>query len=309
MRENSRELELLFEELLIGVTSFFRDPGEWERLRQEVLPTLVNARASTGLLRAWVAGCSTGEEAYSLAILFKEAIETIRPHKNIAVQIFATDLDREAIEKARVGLYPENVAADVSPERLRRFFVREDRGYRVSKDIRESVVFAPQNVIMDPPFTKVDIVACRNLLIYLSAEVQRKLIPLFHYCLNPGGVLFLGTAETVGSFSNMFAPLDGRTRLYKRLDQTVGAMPMDLQFTTFGRGEPARGEREDAPPQAKQVTPNVQTLVDRLLVQRFAPLGVLCNTKGDVLYLSGRAGKYFEPAVGKANLNIVAMAR
>jgi two-component system CheB/CheR fusion protein len=151
LRENGRELELLFQELLIGVTSFFRDPGEWERLRQEVLPGLVASRLSSGVVRGWVAGCSTGEEAYSLAIVLKEALEPLRSHRSITVQIFATDIDREAIEKARIGLYPENIAADVSPERLRRFFVREERGYRVSKDIRETVVFAPQNVIMDPP--------------------------------------------------------------------------------------------------------------------------------------------------------------
>ena len=308
LRENTRELELLFQELLIGVTSFFRDPGEWERLRAEVLPGLVTARASAGVLRAWVPGCSTGEEAYSLAILFREAIEPFRSQKQITVQVFATDLDREAIEKARLGLYPENIAADVSPERLRRFFVREERGYRVSKEIRESVVFAPQNVIMDPPFTKVDVVSCRNLLIYLAAEVQRKLIPLFHYCLNPGGVLFLGTAETVGAFSNMFIPLDGRTRLYRRVDQTVGALPMDMQFAAFGRGGGVR-DRDEQPLASKGVTTNVQTVVDRLLVQRFGPLGILCSTKGDVLYVSGRAGKYLEPAVGKANLNLMSMAR
>ena len=309
LRENTRELELLFHELLIGVTSFFRDPGEWERLRQEVLPALVTSRAPSGVVRAWVAGCSSGEEAYTLAILLKEAIEPIRSHKNVAVQIFATDLDREAIDNARVGLYPENIAADVSPERLRRFFVREERGFRVGKEIRECVLFAPQNVIMDPPFTKVDIICCRNLLIYLAAEVQRKLIPLFHYSLNPGGVLFLGTAETVGTFGNIFLPLDSRTRLYKRLDHGVGAIPSDMQFSTLRRGVVSRPERDDQHVTAKTVSSNVQTLVDRLLVQRFAPLGVLCNTKGDVLYISGRAGKYFEPAVGKANLNIMAMAR
>jgi len=304
IRENGRELEVLFQELLVGVTSFFRDPSEWERLSQDVLPALVGARASSGLLRAWVSGCSTGEEAYSLAILFKEAIEPLR-HKNIAVQIFATDLDREAIERARIGLFSENIAADVSPERLRRFFVREERGYRVSKEVRESVVFAPQNVIMDPPFTKVDIVSCRNLMIYLSADVQRKLIPLFHLCLNPSGVLFLGTAETVGSFTNMFSSLDGRTRLYRKLAHPDASLPI---FSTLGRTN-AGGEREDAPVPVKQAVATVPQLVDRLLVQRFAPLGVLCNTKGDVLYISGRAGKYFEPAVGKANLNITAMAR
>src|SRR5215813_1129343 len=154
-------------------------------------------------------------------MVFKEAMEPFKPVRNIVLQIFATDLDRDAIEKARQGLYPDNIAADVSPERLRRFFIQEERGYRVHKEIREMVVFAPQNIIMDPPFTKLDVLSCRNLLIYLSAELQKKLVPLFHYSLNPGGVLFLGTAETVGSFSSLFAPLDGKTRLFRRLAQSV----------------------------------------------------------------------------------------
>ncbi|HEY5951427.1 MAG TPA: chemotaxis protein CheB [Kofleriaceae bacterium] len=309
LRENGRELELLFQELLIGVTSFFRDPADWDRLRQDVLVPLVASRASTGVIRAWVAGCSTGEEAYSLAIMLREALEPLRSHKSVAVQIFATDLDREAIEVARVGLYPENIAADVSPERLRRFFVHEDRGYRVAKDIRESVIFAPQNVIIDPPFTKVDIVSCRNLMIYLSPEVQRRLIPLFHYCLNPGGALFLGTAETIGTYTSLFAPLDGKSRIFRRLAPTMDTPPLERHFSTFGRRPLARDERDDVMASAKQTAHNLQLHVDRLLVQRFAPLGVLCNEKGDILYISGRAGKYLEPAPGKATSNLFAMAR
>ena len=305
LRENPRELDQLFEELLIGVTSFFRDPPEWDRLRKEVMQ-LVAARASAGVLRAWVPGCSTGEEAYSLAMVFKEAMDAVKLRRNLALQIFATDLDRTAIEKARTGLYPENITADVSPERLRRFFVREDRGYRVSKEIRESVVFAPQNVIMDPPFTKVDVVSCRNLLIYLSADIQKRLIPLFHYCLNPGGVLFLGTAETIGTLTSLFTPLDGRTRIYRRADHTAATLPVELGFQTFGR--PAEADsREDLPVATRPS--NLHALVDRLLVQRFAPLGILCNVKGDVLYVSGRAGKFLEPAVGKPSFSVFAMAR
>jgi chemotaxis methyl-accepting protein methylase len=153
-----------------------------------------------------VPGCSTGEEAYSLAIVFKEAVEGAKPKGNFAVQIFATDLDRDAIDKARHGLFPANIAADVSPERLSRFFSKEDRGYRVRKEIREMVIFAPQNLIMEPPFTKLDILSCRNLLIYLAPEVQKKLMPVFHYSLRPDGILFLGSAETIGSFTDLFAP-------------------------------------------------------------------------------------------------------
>jgi two-component system, chemotaxis family, CheB/CheR fusion protein len=312
LRESPTEIELLFNELLIGVTSFFRDPAEWEKLRCEVMPALLAARATSGVVRAWVPGCSTGEEAYSLAMVYREAIEPLKPLKNLALQIFATDLDREAVEKARQGVYPDNITADLSPERLRRFFVREDRGYRVSTEIRETVVFAPQNLVMDPPFTKVDILVCRNLLIYLSPEVQKTLIPLFHYCLNPGGILFLGSAETIGSFGGMFSPLDGKTRIFRRVDQPSALVPSELRFTPFGRARVARDARDArelevaAPPKP---APNIQVLVDRLLVQQYAPLGILCNDRGDILYISGRAGRYLEPSVGKANLNVFAMAR
>ena len=310
VRDNPREVALLFQELLIGVTSFFRDPGEWEHLRKDVLPALVATRTTSGIVRAWVAGCSTGEEAYSLAIVLQEALEPFKSVKNIAIQVFATDIDRDAIEKARTGLYPDNIAADVSPERLQRYFVREEHGYRISKEIRELVVFAPQNLIMDPPFTKVDVLSCRNLLIYLSAELQKKLIPLFHYALNPGGVLFLGSAETVGVFSNLFAPFDSKSRVYRRLDQPVGALALELRSPPLGpRGGVLAADIEPESPPPRPTTPNLQMLADRVIVQRFSPLGVLCNDRGDVLYISGRAGKYFEPAVGKANLNIFAMAR
>ncbi|HYD48066.1 MAG TPA: chemotaxis protein CheB, partial [Terriglobales bacterium] len=194
LRENPRETDLLLKELLIGVTTFFRDPAAWQVLANDVLPQLLRERQ--GALRAWVPGCSTGEEAYSLAIVFKEAAEQLSPPRNVRLQIFATDLDKDAIEKARLGLYPPNIAVDVSPERLARFFHKTDYGFRIGKEIREMVMFAPQNLVMDPPFTKLDLLTCRNLLIYLSAEVQKRLMPLFHYSLNPDGILFLGSAET-----------------------------------------------------------------------------------------------------------------
>jgi two-component system CheB/CheR fusion protein len=308
LRENAAEVDLLFKELLIGVTSFFRDPDEWEALKREVLPTLISMRANVGTVRVWVAGCSTGEEAYSLAMVFKEAFEPFKVAKNVTLQIFATDLDRDAIDHARQGRYPDNIVADVSPERLRRFFVREDHGYRVSKDIRECVVFAPQNIIMDPPFTKVDILSCRNLLIYLSSDLQKKLIPLFHYCLNPGGTLLLGSAETVGTYTNLFSQIDGKTRLFRRLEQAANMHPVELRSTPFGISTLGE-DGGDAAPVPRKAAVNIQAVADRLIVGRFAPLGVLCNDKGDVIYISGRAGKYFEPAVGKANLNVFAMAR
>jgi PAS domain S-box-containing protein len=309
LRENPREAELLFKELLIGVTSFFRDPSAWDHLRDRALPELLAARQDARLLRAWVPGCSTGEEAYSLAIVLKEALEARKDGAPLSLQIFATDLDAEAIERARLGIYPANIAADVTPERLRRYFLQDERGFRVSKEIREMVVFAPQNLIMDPPFTKLDVLTCRNLLIYLSPELQKKVMPLFHYSLNPGGVLFLGSAETTGSQGGLFTALDGKARLYRRMDSVAGAAPVELPASFGGLPHAPPGElRGDLGGRAAPPA-NLQALADRVIVQRFAPVAILANEKGDVLYISGRAGKYLEPAVGKANLNIFAMAR
>jgi two-component system CheB/CheR fusion protein len=305
LRQNPQEIDLLFKELLIGVTSFFRDSPAWGQLRDELLPALLEAHPKGAALRAWVCGCSTGEEAYSLVMVFKEALEKARSAGKFSLQVFATDLDRDAIEKARAGLFPANIAGDVSPERLQRFFAKEEANYRVGKEIRESVVFAPQNVIMDPPFTKLDILVCRNLLIYLDTEVQRKIIPLFHYSLNPGGVLFLGSAESVGTSADLFATLPGKARFFRRLDSALRAEP--VEFPSAFSKKPA-GDAADPPP-ARAPGPSLQALADQLLLQRYSPAAVLANEKGDILYISGRTGKYLEPAAGKANWNLFAMAR
>ena len=304
LQENSQELDLLFKELLIGVTNFFRDPAAWEQLRTEVIPKLLASRAPGQALRAWVPGCSTGEEAYSLAITLKEAVEAIKPKGNFTIQIFATDLDRDAIDKARQGLFPVNITADLSKERLKRFFTREEHGYRVRKEIRELVIFAPQNLIMDPPFTKLDILSCRNLLIYLTAEVQKKLIPLFHYSLAPAGILVLGSAETIGDNTHLFAPLGSKYRLYRRIES--GLRPDTIIFpSSLSVGSPGAAE----PRPATKPTGGLQTLADQLVLQHYAPPAVLTNDTGDIFYVSGRTGKYLEPAAGKANWNIFAMAR
>ncbi|HLP02812.1 MAG TPA: chemotaxis protein CheB [Opitutaceae bacterium] len=306
LRENPQEVEILFKELLIGVTNFFRDPVAWEKLRDEVLPELIKARSdSRGVLRAWVPGCSTGEEAYSLAMVFKEALAKAKPGANLTLQIYATDLDQEAIRQARLGVYPENIAADVLPRRLGRFFVREDGRYRVNKEIREMVIFAPQNLIMDPPFTKLDLLSCRNLLIYLTPELQRKLFPVFHYSLNPGGVLFLGSAESIGDFTGLFAPLCAKERLFRRNETGPRGVPIEFP-TRFVAVTPSREGVV-----AQQLPPggNFQPLVEGLLLQNHAPAAVLVNGDGDILYVSGRTGKFLEPATGKANWNVAAMAR
>jgi len=304
LQENPQELDLLFSELLIGVTNFFRDPSVWEQLCEQALPALLASRVPGQPLRAWVPGCSTGEEAYSLAIAFREAAESLPSGGRYAIQIFATDLDRSAIEKARQGRFPENIAADVSPERLDRFFTKEEHGYRVHKEIREMVIFAPQDLIMDPPFTKLDLLSCRNLLIYLTPEVQKKLIPLFHYSLKPGGMLLLGSAETIGDNADLFVPLSGKSRLYQRTESAAQTAPVEFP-SSFSTGPTTNAEARPAP----QLAVSLQSAADQLILQHYAPPAVLATDKGDILYISGRTGKYLEPPAGKANWNVFAMAR
>jgi len=304
LQENSQELDLLFKELLIGVTSFFRDPLTWKQLRDVALPALIASRPAGGSLRAWVPGCSTGEEAYSLAMVFKEALEKLKPRNSFTVQIYATDLDRDAIDKARQGIFPENISADVSPERLTRFFVKEERGYRVRAEIREAIIFAPHSLILDPPFTKLDLLSCRNLLIYLTPDVQKKLFPLFHYTINPGGILVLGNAETVGTFTNLFGLVNGKSRIFRRLESRLPLEPIDFP-SSFSAAVPA-GHQPQPPHKAHL---SLQALAERLVLHRYAPPSVLVNDQGNILYVSGRTGKYLEAAAGKANWNIFAMAR
>ena len=304
LQENPGEANILFKELLIGVTSFFRDSAVWEMLQDNVFPTLINELPEGQLLRAWVPACSTGEEAYTLAITFKEALEKVKIHKRITLQIFATDLDTEAIEKARKGSFTKSIVDDMSPERLARFFTAEADGYRVNTEIREMVVFAPQNVIKDPPFTKLDFLSCRNMLIYMESELQKKLIALFSYCLNPGGIMVLGTAETLGNQTEGFKELDAKLKIFKRSANILSPELIDFP-SSFYHSRSRKAENKEAP----KVIENIQTLADQLLLQRFAPASVLVNNKGDIVYIAGRTGKYLEPVAGKANWNIHAMAR
>ena len=303
LQENPQEIDLLFQELLIGVTRFFRDPAAWEQVQEQVIPALLADRPPGGSLRAWAAGCSSGEEAYSLAILFTEALEKLSPSPAGSVQIFATDLDRDAIAQARQGLYLENIASDVSPERLQRFFIKEQGRYRIGPMIRERVTFATQNLVMDPPFTKLDLLVCRNLLIYLTTELQTKLMSVFHYSLRPSGFLFLGSAETISNSLDLFESLGGPWRLYRR--KTFSAVPMDFP-PVFA---PVPVSRREAVAAAPPAVASLQTLVDHVLLQHFSPAAVLTNAQGDILYISGRTGKYLEPAAGQVNLNLFAMAR
>lgn len=308
VRENPVEAELLFKELLIGVTCFFRDPEVWQHLKREVFPKLLGAHPEGGILRAWVPACSTGEEAYTLAMLFVEALEDAKPASHFSMQIFATDMDKDAIEKARIGFYPDNIAADVSPERLARFFSKVAGGYRISKEIRSMVIFAPQDITSDPPFAKLHLLSCRNLMIYLEAELQQKLLQMFHSSLNPGGYLVLGTAETVGSATHLFAPVGPKTRIYRR--QGGAARPGLAGFATNGTGTGVFTPGAHAPPARPAIAaPSLQTLADQLLLKKYAPSAVLVTLQGDIVYFSGKTGKYLEPPAGKANLNLFAMAR
>jgi len=304
LQENSGELNLLFKELLIGVTSFFRDPEEWTRLRDMLVSMLTTEAQANREFRAWVVGCSTGEEAYSLAIVFREAIELSKRQGRYTLQIFATDLDRDAIDRARQGFYPDNIAADVTPERLTRFFTQEQDNYRINKEIREMVIFASQNVIKDPPFTKLDILTCRNLLIYMEQELQKDVLRLFHYSLNPAGIMLLGSAETIGGFTDLFEQQDGKSRTYRRLGSERLLEPLGFPRAFIST-------QVNLPPQPEPLPPvaNIQSLADQLLLQTYSPAAVLVNNKGDVLYISGRTGRYLEPAAGKANWNIFVMAR
>jgi two-component system CheB/CheR fusion protein len=304
LRENSQELELLFKELLIGVTNFFRDASVWDVLKNEAIPGLLAEYPEGKELRVWVPACSTGEEAYSLAIVFKEALELCRLQQRFKLQIFATDIDQDAIDKARCGFYPGTIAADVAPDRLNRFFVAEESGYRINKDIREMIVFARQNVIMDPPFTKLDLLSCRNLLIYFGTDLQKKLIPLFHYALGSKGMLLLGNAETICNFTALFRTLNSHARLYQRIEQVPGLTDIDFPTKYFPVATMTQPESSTSKSPA-----NLQALVDQFLLQNYAPAAVVINKEGDILYINGHTGKYLEPAAGKANWNIHAMAR
>ena len=304
LQENPQELGILFKELLIGVTNFFRDKTAWEQLATKALPLLLKGRPPGSTLRAWVAGCSTGEEAYTLAMVFKETLKHLKITDNVSLQIYATDLDKDAIDKARLGLFPENIIADVSPTRLTRFFVKEEGGYRVNKEIRSMVVFAPQNLIMDPPFTKLDILCCRNLLIYLTPELQRKLFPLFHYSLSPGGVLFLGSAESIGNFTHLFTPLALKERIFQRNETALQTSHLDFPAVYV----PSHSSRQESATTARAPVPSLQSIADQMLQTRYAPPAVLVNEHGDILYISGKTGKFLEPAAGKANWNVIAMA-
>jgi len=303
LQEHAEEVQLLFKDLVIGVTQFFRDPDAFAALRHKILPKYLENKPHGYIFRAWVPGCGTGEEAFSIAIVLTECIEEM--NRDIKVQIFGTDIDEDAINHARAGVYSSNIAADVSPERLKRFFTKEDDNYRVKKEVREMVILAIQDIVTDPPFTKLDLLSCRNLLIYLEPDLQNRLLPLFHYSLRPEGTLFLGTSETIGKFVDLFEVSDKKWKLFRSKkvvpalqEEVWSALPWTHAYTL-------RGEMEDRKPKPIDVDAIAQTT----LLETFAPPSVIVNEKGDILYIHGQTGKYLEPAPGHANLNILDMAR
>jgi len=298
LQQTPAEVEALFRDLLIGVTSFFRDPETFETLDNLVLPKLLAGRTANGVFRIWVPACSTGEEAYSLAMLLLEQMEHLK--LGYRLQIFATDLDSRAIATARAGIYPASIATNLSPERLARFFVPEPGGstYRVHKAIRDLIVFSEQDVIKDPPFSKVDLISCRNLLIYLSADLQKKLMPLFHYALNPGGFLFLGASETPGDPGDLFTTLDRKAKLYQRKEAAPGTYR-----ALAPRSLPALPPLEAAGPPLAPVKLSPRELTEKCLLRQLVQAGALVNAQGDILYIHGRTGMYLELAPGEAGVN------
>ncbi len=310
LQQTSAEGEALFRDLLIGVTQFFRDPEAFKVVENQAIPKLFAGKPSSAVIRVWSPGCSTGEEAYSLAILLAERQEAMK--QSFKVQLFATDIDSQAIAAARLGLYPASIAADVSKERLTRFFTVESNGtaYRIHKGIRDMVVFSEQSITRDPPFSKLDLISCRNLLIYLGSDLQKKLIPLFHYALVPGGFLFLGTSETVGEFGDLFSTLDRKAKLYQPKED-FGIM----QRFALDRFIPPLTASQIALPKtagktAIAVKPSLRKLTEDALLQQVAPAAALVNAQGDILYLHGRTGLYLEPTPGETGVsNILKMAR
>jgi two-component system CheB/CheR fusion protein len=302
LREKPDEVELLAKDLLINVTSFFRDATAFDALAQKVVPELVGRQPQDRPLRIWIPGCSTGEETYSIGMLFIEAIAAAK--RNTKLQIFASDLDADAVSFARNGLYPEAIEGDVSAPRLARFFVKEDHSYRVVRELREAVVFTVQDLLGDAPFSRLDLVSCRNLLIYLRPEVQEKVLSLFHFALSEGGVLFLGTSETVGSLADRFAPISKKQRLYRRIGRSRSG---DMNFP-IGASETIR----PLWPRLARPPPQVASLADlsqQSLLDAYAPASVLVNGRHEGLHYFGQTDRYLRVAAGEVTRDLLAMVR
>ncbi|HSU56710.1 MAG TPA: chemotaxis protein CheB, partial [Candidatus Dormibacteraeota bacterium] len=302
LQQNPAEVDLLFNDILINVTSFFRDPQAFSALKKKVFPNMLKRKPSGSPIRIWVPGCSTGEEVYSLAISLHEFLG-----KNVnakSMQIFGTDISDLMVGRARLGIYPAGISAQVSPERLRRYFSKTDHGYQISKFIRDLCIFARQNVAEDPPFSKVDLISCRNLLIYLGPVLQKKVMPIFHYSLQPGGYLMLGSSESIGTFANLFTLVDKTNKLYTK---TAALSRPEMEF--FPAPSTEAGEQRLPKPKDEFSPFDLQRRADEILLSQYTPGGVVVNSRMEVVHFGRKTGYYLEPTPGTASLNLLKMVR
>ena len=299
LRRHRDEVEALFNDVLINVTSFFREPDSFEALKTVAFPAIMAQKGPNLPIRIWVPGCSTGEEVYSIAIILLESLGEKAP--NTQIQIFATDLSEGIISKARAGIYPESVAMDISSERLRRFFLKVENGYQINKHIRDIVVFAKQDLAKDPPFSKLDLISCRNVMIYMSQVLQKRILPLFHYALNPGGILFLGSSETVGGFGELFVPLDKRNKIYTK--KTMQS-PVPLDFVARFHADQEIRVNAEAPK-----TLDLQKIGEQMLLYRYSPPSVIVNDRLEIVQFFGQTGPFLDPLPGDATLNLLRMVK
>ena len=303
LREDSGERELLAKDLLINVTHFFRDPAAFDLLGEKIIPELVQRQTLDRPLRVWVPGCSTGEEAYSITMLFLEQIAAAK--RNIKLQVFASDIDADCVAFARNGIYPESIEADVVPTRLARFFTKGEHSYQVVRELREALVFTNQSLLADAPFSRLDLISCRNLLIYLDPEAQRKILSLFHFALHGDGVLFLGSSETVGNVSDRFESISKKHRIYRHIGRS---RPGEVEFP-HGTKVAGRVLANNPTQQATSRRLGFGELSQRALLEAYAPASVLINAKHEGLYHFGAVDRYLKVVSGEGTRNVLAMAR
>lgn len=305
IQKNPKEINILFKELLINVTSFFRDPDAFESFKNKLISEVLDKKLDGDRVRVWIPGCSTGEEVYSIAMIIQEYIE--EEGKHLEVQLFGTDIDEDAISIARTATYPSTIVTDISSERLHRFFTKKGDGYRVKKSIRELAIFAPHDVLINPPFSKLDAISCRNVLIYMNKDAQKKILSAFTYALDRGGILFLGPSESISNFVESFITLDNKWKIYKS-KKTGRAHAGEFIRFPYAKLPQDFTTAEDLEIIGK-TDQNIAKNVEKLLVEKYAPPTVIVNNEGRIIFIHGRVGKYLEPAEGIANLSVVDMAR
>lgn len=304
LQENSEESEILFKELLIGVTQFNRDPLVWQYFTSKVFPSIISKATENDTIRVWIPACSTGEEAYTIAIAFKEALRELKKAKRVSLQIFATDIDKIAIEKGRKGFYPEFISSDIPKPILKKYFINNESGYQINSEIREMVTFATHDIIQDPPFTKLDIISCRNMLIYMEPDLQSKILSLFHYCLNPNGTLVLGISESIGSQSSLYSNINSKMRIFRKNQNSKANLTLELP--SFA---PKKLTKDLVSSSFFHEKDAFQESVNSYLLENFAPPGIIVNEIGDILFISGKIGNFLEPSFGKASMNLFSMIK